>query len=156
MWDARARARRWFVFTIWIGLAAVCAYIDYSRQRTVALPIFLVGSVAIFYFAVRKMSPSRFKFELLNHGSKGIRSALGFEVHLTSNGIEYREGDRTLLLRHFGDEQPVQVFGLSLPSNAKWAAPYDQEPIPEDKKKRILRAVIAAIGYLQGATMSRR
>ena len=92
MWDQRGQSRRWLLFTVWIGLAALCAFIDYSLQRTIALPIFLIASFGTVYFAFRNQRPSRFRFELLNHGSKGVRSALGFEVHLTHDGIKYREG----------------------------------------------------------------
>lgn len=156
MWDKRAQPRGWFVFAIWIGLAGLCAYIDYSVQRTIALPILLIASFVITYFASPNARPSRFKFELVNHGCKAVRSPLGFEVHLTPYGIEYREGDHTLLVRHFGDEQPAQVSGLDLPPHVKWAAPFDEELISENRRKEISRALIAAIGYLQGASISRR
>ena len=141
MWESRVRV--WTIFMTWIGLGSLSAYVDYSRQRTIALPIFLIGSFVTTYFASRNTRPSRFKFELLNHDSKGVRSPLGFEVRITSGGIEYREGDHTLLFRHFGDQQPVQVFGLDFPPNAKWAAPFEVEPISENKRKEISRAIIA-------------
>ena len=156
MWDQRGQSRRWLLFTVWIGLAALCAFIDYSLQRTIALPIFLIASFGTVYFAFRNQRPSRFRFELLNHGSKGVRSALGFEVHLTHDGIKYREGDHTLFLRPFRDEQPVQVFGRALPPNAKWAPPFQEETISESKKKEIFSAIVAAVGYLQGTKICRR
>ena len=144
----------WFVFITWIVVAAFCSYVDHRQQRTIALPIFLALSLIAVYFAFRGKRPSRYRFELLNHGARGVRSQMGFEVHIRPNEIEYIEGDRKMLIRN-SNEQRLQVFALQLASSIRWEPPFEKEQISEQKRKEIGSAIIAAVGFLQGAEMSR-
>lgn|SRR5262249_10569893 len=153
MWESQRRV--WLLFTTWIGCALVCAYVDYHQRRTIALPIFLVLSFIVSYIVFRGARPSRFKFELLTQGAKGVRSSLGFEIYFKPNEIEYIEGDRKLSIRNRDKDQLLQVFRMPL-SKINWEPPFQDESISEQKRREIGKAIAAAAGFIQGAEMGRR
>jgi hypothetical protein len=151
MWDSRLRV--WLIFVPWLCLAAASGYVDHVYKITIALPAFLVISTVVTYGAFRNKRPSRFKFEMI--GPRAVRSAMGFEVHIKSNRIEYREGERVFSLETLGGGVETRVFGLKLPENARWDSPFEEE-IPANKRLEISSAFVAAVGFIQGYQIGSR
>ncbi len=84
-----------------------------------------------------------------------MRSALGFEVQVRQNQLEYREQGHVLSLQPHRTSQAAQIFNLRIAHDAHWNAPFETELISEKKKKEIIRAVIAAVAFLQAREMRR-
>jgi hypothetical protein len=94
-------------------------------------------------------------------GPDHVRSSWGFEVLVhrvaTQIYVEYREGDHIIRFDNTMNAMDLgyPLFTLLPKSIARWAAPFENELLSEEKRKQIIENLAAALDYLGITTDAR-
>jgi hypothetical protein len=144
------RQRIWLGLLAWVLCAAVCGYLSHVRHTPVFLMVYWPLSAVVVVFATRTGGTRGYRFEMMGPGV--VRSASGFEVHISDSQLEYREGDHVIswgVAASQGGGGTVSKFTLSKEGIGAWDEPFAAEPIGGKKKEEIARAVLSALMYRQ-------
>jgi hypothetical protein len=129
---------------LWLAGAVICGVIDRMRQSTILLSLYWPIAAIAAVLAMRKHRTRNYKFE---YGETGVVSPLGFEVRASNSHLEYIERDHVVSWKAQPESGSVGRLKLSESEIKGWDEPFANEPMTNEKKREIFRAVASALVY---------